>query len=57
MLKLEKQLEGLAAGARLVVLATDPMAKVDIPLFCIKNGHAYAQSEDAGVIRFEIVRA
>ena len=32
-------LAGLAVGTRLVVLASDPMAKVDIPLYCRQHGH------------------
>ena len=33
VLKLEKKLEGLATGSTLTVLATDPMAAIDIPLY------------------------
>jgi tRNA 2-thiouridine synthesizing protein A len=55
VLKAEKRLAMLPLGARLVVLATDPMARVDIPLLCRKGGHAYAESRDGEVLRFEIV--
>jgi tRNA 2-thiouridine synthesizing protein A len=40
-----------------VVLATDPMAKIDIPLFCRKGGHACAVSDAGGVLRFAIRKA
>jgi tRNA 2-thiouridine synthesizing protein A len=56
VLKMEKRLAALDAGARLVVLATDPMAKIDIVLFCRQNGHAGALFEKNGVLRFEIVK-
>lgn len=57
VLKMEKRLSQLAAGASFVVLATDPMAKIDIPLFCRQNGHACELSSEAGVMRFQIVKS
>ncbi len=56
VLKLEKRVEAAAPGTVLVVLATDPMAKVDIPLYCRQKGHACAVSVDGDVLRFEVVR-
>lgn len=56
VLKMEKRLSQLAPGARLAVLADDPIAKVDIPLFCTQNGHACAVSAEGSALRFEIVR-
>ena len=57
VLKLEKRLAQLSPGARLEVLATDPMAKIDIPLHCRQHGHACRASEADGVFRFEIAVA
>lgn len=57
VLKMEKRLAQLPAGAALHVLATDPMAKVDIPLHCKQNGHDCAVSSEDGVLRFAIVKA
>lgn len=57
VLKAEKRLAGLAPGQSLIVLATDPMAKVDIPLYCLKHRHACRLDEAEGVLRFEIVKA
>lgn len=54
VLKLEKQLKGAAPGVALLVLATDPMAKIDIPLYCRQNGHACEVATDDGVHRFAI---
>lgn len=56
VLRLEKRLAGLPAGALVVVLATDPMARVDIPLHCRQHGHACEVNEEGGVHRFAIVR-
>ncbi len=54
-LKAEKRLDGLARGARLIVLASDPMAKVDIPFMCQRRGfRLIEESEAAGELRFEI---
>jgi len=58
VLKMEKRLAALPAGAPLTVLATDPIARIDIPLYCTQNGHACTASTDSdGTLRFEIVRA
>lgn len=57
VLKMEKRLAGLAPGTRLVVLASDPMAKVDIPLYCRQHGHACTAAEAGDTLRFVIVTA
>lgn len=57
VLKAEKRLARMRAGETLIVLATDPIAKIDIPLFCTQNGHACETSADTdGALRFTIVR-
>jgi tRNA 2-thiouridine synthesizing protein A len=57
VLKANKALRGLAAGARLTVLATDPASVKDFSAFCRETGHALvAFSEDSGVYRFTIRR-
>lgn len=55
VLKMERRLATLPAGATLVVLATDPMAKVDIPLHCRQHGHEYTLTGEAEM-RFTIVK-
>lgn len=57
VLKAEKRLATLAPGARLVVLATDPMARVDIPLFCRKHNYACAEDRESDVLKFTIVKS
>src|SRR4051794_7130366 len=57
VLKMEKRLEALPKVATLVGLATDPMARIDIPLYCRQHGHACVVTPDGDVLRFEIVKA
>jgi tRNA 2-thiouridine synthesizing protein A len=56
VLKLEKRIEAAAPGTALVVLASDPMAKIDIPLYCRQHGHSCAVSAEGELMRFEVVR-
>lgn len=54
-LKAEKRLDRLAKGARLIVLASDPMAKIDIPFMCQRRGfRLIEEKQTAGELRFEI---
>jgi len=55
VLKANKALRGMAGGARLTVLATDPASVPDFNAFCRETGHALlAFSEDQGSYRFVI---
>ena len=56
VLKMEKRLSQLPTDGSFIVLATDPMAKIDIPLFCRQNGHSCDVSSEADVMRFQIVK-
>ena len=56
VLKTEKRLAQLKAGTKLIVLATDPIAKIDIPLFCTQNGHQCDMSSDGDALNFTIVK-
>lgn len=57
VLKMEKALARLGPAATLVVLATDPMAKIDIPLYCRQHGHECAVTSEDDVFRFAIIRS
>ena len=57
VLKMEKRLAQLTGGARLVVLATDPIAKIDIPLYCTQNGHRCETVSGDDGLRFTIVKS
>lgn len=55
VLKANKVMRGLAPGAALVVLATDPAAARDFPAYCAETGHALVSAEEsAGVWRFTL---
>jgi tRNA 2-thiouridine synthesizing protein A len=57
VLRMEKWLATAPAGARVTILATDPMAKIDIPLHCRQNGHTVTQdATDDGALRFAIIK-
>ena len=57
VLKTEKRIAQVRPGTRLIVLATDPIAKIDIPLFCTQNGHGCEMTVEGEVMRFVIVKA
>lgn len=58
VLKLEKALAGAKAGGRVIVLATDPMARIDIPLYCRQQGYTLAMEDaEEGATRFAVVKA
>jgi tRNA 2-thiouridine synthesizing protein A len=57
VLRANRQLRGMAPGARLRVLATDKSAIGDFQAFCRETGHdLLAWSEDSGVLSFLIRR-
>jgi tRNA 2-thiouridine synthesizing protein A len=54
-LRLRKAMEGLAPGARLTLLATDPMARIDVPYLMGDLGGAVCGMEDeGGVLRITV---
>ncbi|MEO7223082.1 MAG: sulfurtransferase TusA family protein [Devosia sp.] len=57
VLKMEKRLGQITPGATVIVLATDPIAKIDIPLFCTQNGHGFEMSIEGDVMRFVITKS
>jgi tRNA 2-thiouridine synthesizing protein A len=55
VLKANKALRSLPAGARLTVLATDPASVKDFRAYAQETGHALvAFSEEKGVYRFTL---
>ena len=56
-LKLRRALEAAPAGARLRLLADDPLARIDVPHFLTEVGASLAAiSEEAGALTFLIVK-
>jgi tRNA 2-thiouridine synthesizing protein A len=58
-LKLRKAHEAATAGAELVLLATDPMARIDAPHFASQVGATVLEvaNLDGGVIRIRVRKA
>jgi tRNA 2-thiouridine synthesizing protein A len=55
VLKTAKRMQPHPAGTRFVVLASDPLAALDVPHFCSEQGHRLvAQGRDGDELRFEI---
>ena len=55
VLRTAKALRPLAVGRRIAVLASDPLASIDIPHFCREQGHVLEESgETGGDLRFVI---
>jgi tRNA 2-thiouridine synthesizing protein A len=46
VLRLRKRLQDLGAGAVVRLLASDPMAAIDVPHFCAEAGHVFLGEED-----------
>jgi tRNA 2-thiouridine synthesizing protein A len=57
VLALRAELKALAPGARVLLLATDPLAGTDVRAYCLRAGHQFLADEDAGDHRrFTIAR-
>lgn len=55
VLKTMRRMQLYPAGTRFVVLATDPIAAIDLPNFCREHGHRLLSRSDEGrTMRFEI---
>lgn len=55
VIKAEKALAEIGDGQSITLLATDPLAQIDIPNMCNKQGFTLAeQGKEDGVIRFVI---
>lgn len=54
-LRLRRALETAPLGARVTLLATDPMARIDVPFFAEQSGHALLEVQEAeGAFRFTV---
>ena len=55
-LKLRKAMAAAQPGAELVLLATDPMARIDVPFLLQETGgRLLSVSEEDGVVSFRVV--
>lgn len=56
-LRLRRALERGGPGARVRLLADDPMARIDVPHFAAQAGYAVVESGEAdGVLTFVVAR-
>ena len=55
VLRMEKRLAALSPGSVLTVLATDPMARIDIPLYCRQHGHDCTHTVEGELLTFAII--
>jgi len=54
-LRLRKAMEGAPAGARLILLATDPMARIDVPYLMNEQGGRVCDIRDFdGALRITV---
>ncbi|MBZ9656422.1 sulfurtransferase TusA family protein [Phyllobacterium lublinensis] len=57
VLKTRKKLQAVAAGSRIWVETSDPLAVIDMPNFCLTDGHRLIETISiAGGHRFHIER-
>ncbi len=56
VLKARKRLKGMAPGAVLRLITTDPAAEIDVPHFCAEAGHALLSSQDVGDAAVYLIR-
>jgi tRNA 2-thiouridine synthesizing protein A len=57
VLRARARLRELPAHARIVLLATDPLASVDVHVFCLRAGHSLISEERVqDHVRFTIER-
>ncbi len=57
VLKLEKQLENSKGSEIIILLSDDPIAKIDIPLYCKKNAHKCESSNEGTHFIFNIKKS
>ncbi len=57
VLKVRQALRGLKTGDRLVITATDPLSRIDIPHLCQEDGHRLVSEEVAAdTFKFVILK-
>ena len=58
VLKLRKRLQNVPHGSVLQLMTTDPAAVIDVPHFCMENGHVLLESStDEGVTTYSVQKS
>ncbi|WP_032450013.1 sulfurtransferase TusA family protein [Brucella sp. NVSL 07-0026] len=56
VLKTRNRLEKMASGALLWVETTDPLSGIDLPHFCVQEGHSLIAQEREGTLHRFLIR-
>lgn len=56
VLRARKRLMAMPAGAVLCVRATDAMAAIDLPHFCLGAGHEFIEARQYGTVALYLIR-
>lgn len=56
VLRARKRLMTMAAGQVLAVRATDGMAAIDLPHFCVEAGHEFIGAQQTGDVAVYLIR-
>lgn len=56
VLKARKRLAAMAVGQVLCLRATDAMARIDLPHFCLEAGHDYLEAREDGPVTLHLIR-
>ena len=48
VLRLQKALRDLPSGTQVMLLASDPMAAIDVPHYCAESGHVLKETSASG---------
>jgi tRNA 2-thiouridine synthesizing protein A len=56
VLRARRVLIDLAPGTEVRVLATDPMAAIDLPHFCAEAGHQHLSLSEANGVQTHLIR-
>lgn len=55
VLRVHRAIRALPAGCEVLVLATDPLAELDLAVFCQRHGHELLEARTVeGVLRFRL---
>lgn len=58
VLRTQKAMRAMKSGERITIIATDPMAAIDIPHFCNEQGHHLLESQRSdNSMKFTIEKA
>lgn len=55
VLKAKKAMKSLQPGAHLRLEATDPLASVDVPHFCVEDGHTLVEQSTEGSVQIFLI--